>query len=380
MTLSRRCLFALLAAASGALIIASPVSASGPNVVTPVAGGLDNPRGIAFDGNMLLVAEAGHGGGDCFTPPGSFPICIGNSSNISVVNTSNGSSTALVSGLFSVSLGPEGSIGVSGLSVNNGRILAQIGATPREAPLNIAIAQAEAGQLISVQTDGTWHAVAPVGTRDFDYTTQFTEPTPGVFSPGTQEHDANPYGVLATEQGALVADAGANTLDYVNPDGHIQVRVHDLFRDPNAAMSFPTDAVPTCVARGKDSLWVGELSGRLLKVNGDSFTVVNDPLLTHVTGCTADGKGNIYFVNMFGGGAPFTPPPASHFFIGNVVKFNSATGESSVLVPALPFPNMDTIGPDGNLYVTINSICPTSIPPLSFACNGASGGIVKIAL
>jgi hypothetical protein len=380
MRLRKRLVFACLAAGLGAVMASTPASAGGPGVTT-VATGLDSPRGIAFYGDKLIVAEAGHGGGDCFNAPGvPFPICIGASSKISWVNTTTGTATPLVSGLVSVSAGPEGSIGVSGLSVANGHILAQIGSTPREAPPSLALAQEETGQLISVHPDGSWSAIAPVGASDFDYTTQFTEPTPGVYSPGTQEHDANPYGVLATQEGAYVADAGANTLDYVNPDGHIQVRVHDLWRDPNAATAFPSDSVPTCVARGKDSLWVGELSGRLLKVNGDHFSVVSNPLLTHVTGCTSDGKGNIYFVNMFGAGAPFAPPPASHFFIGNVVKFNTDTGESSVLVPALPFPNMDVIGPDGNLYVTINSICPTNVPPLSFACNGATGGVVKIAL
>src|SRR5260370_30604767 len=148
------------------------------------------------------------------------------------VNATKGSHTALVSGLFSVPLGAEGRLGVSGLSVGDGRILAQIGATPREAPPTITIAQQEAGRLISVRPDGTWTSVAEVGTVDFDYTTQFTEPTPGVFSPNTQEHDSNPYGVLAPEEGAYLADAGANTLDPINRHPNIKILIHDLFPHP----------------------------------------------------------------------------------------------------------------------------------------------------
>ncbi|HKB18709.1 MAG TPA: ScyD/ScyE family protein [Candidatus Dormibacteraeota bacterium] len=379
----KRHLFALLAAGVVAALL--PIPAAAAPSVTTIATGLDSPRGVAFFNGKLLVGEAGHGGSNCFNAPGvPFPICIGNSSQISWVNTTNGSHTPLVSGLFSVSLGPEGTLGVSGLSVGDGRILAQIGATPREAPPTITIAQQEAGRLISVRPDGTWTSVAEVGTVDFDYTTQFTEPTPGVFSPNTQEHDSNPYGVLATEEGAYVADAGANTLDRINGDGKIKIMIHDLWRDPNPN-NFPSDSVPTCVVRGDDGLLVGELSGRLLRVNGTSFSpvVVKDAagnsLLTHVTGCTSDGRGNVYFVNMFGSGAPFTPPPTSNFFFGNVVQYNTETGKASVLAGHLNFPNMATVGPDGNLYVSTGAICgSTGVagPP----CFGATGSVVRIAL
>jgi len=381
--LRKRHLFALLAAGVVAALL--PIPAAATSSVTTIATGLDSPRGVAFFNGKLLVGEAGHGGSNCFNAPGvPFPICIGNSSQISWVNTTNGSHTPLVSGLFSVSLGPEGTLGVSGLSVGDGRILAQIGATPREAPPTITIAQQEAGRLISVRPDGTWTSVAEVGTVDFDYTTQFTEPTPGVFSPNTQEHDSNPYGVLATEEGAYVADAGANTLDRINGDGKIKILIHDLWRDPDPN-NFPSDAVPTCVVRGEGGLLVGELSGRLLRVNGTSFSpvVVKDAagnsLLTHVTGCTSDGRGNVYFVNMFGSGAPFTPPPTSNFFFGNVVQYNTETGKASVLASHLNFPNMAAVGPDGNLYVSTGAICgSTGVagPP----CFGATGSVVRIAL
>ena len=72
-------------------------------------------------------------------------------------------------------------------------------------------------------------------------------PTHGVYSPGTQEHDANPTGLLATEDGVYVADAGSNTLDYINGEGKIKIRIHDGWRDPNPN-NYPNDSVPTCVA------------------------------------------------------------------------------------------------------------------------------------
>lgn len=371
----RRLLFVLPALALVTALLPAPAAAA--VTVTPVASGLHSPRGIAFVNGKMLVAEAGLGGDACFDGgPGAGTVCIGPTGRISWIN--NGAPTPLVTGLFSESArGGLDTEGPSGLSVNDGHILAQISTPPQEVPSPPTISSAastlgkqQAGLLISVHTNGSWGIVARVGEFDFNYTTAFPLP-PG---PGTQEHDANPTGVLATHEGAYVADSGSNTLDRVNEDGKIKILIHDLarFDNPNA---FPSDAVPTCVVQTEDGLLVGELSGRLLSVHGKSFSVVNAPLLSHVTGCTSDGQGNVYFVNMFGSGPVFVPPPASKFFIGNVVKYDTESGQFSMLADGLTLPNMDTVGPDGNLYVTVGSICPT-FP----GCGGATGGVIKITL
>lgn len=371
----RYLLFGLVLAVVVAML---PAQAAAAVTVTNVASGLHSPRGIAFVGGRMLVAESGLGGTDCFDGgPGVGPVCIGPTSRISWIV--NGSPVPLVTGLFSESArGGMDTEGASGLSVNEGRILAQISTTPQEvpspptiSPASFALGQAQAGRLIAVHKDGTWRTVAKVGEFDFNYTMSFPQP-PG---PGTQEHDANPTGVLATDEGAYVADSGANTLDRVNEEGRISIVIHDPTRF-DVGVAFPTDAVPTCVVRSDDGgLLVGELSGRLLRVEGHSLSVISSPLLSHITGCTSDGHGNVYFVNMFGAGPVFVPPPASKFFIGNVVKYDTDSGTFSMLVDGLTLPNMDTIGPDGNLYVTVRSICP-----LFPGCGGATGGVIKVTL
>src|SRR5262245_12659566 len=85
--LAMACLLALVVAAG-----------AGAATVTPVAAGLDSPRGLAFlpDGT-LAVAEAGHGGDVCF--PGGGP-CLGTSGQISTIDLGDGSHTPIVSGLF----------------------------------------------------------------------------------------------------------------------------------------------------------------------------------------------------------------------------------------------------------------------------------------
>jgi hypothetical protein len=73
-----------------------------------------------------------------------------------------------------------------------------------------------------------------------------------------------------------------------------------------------------------------------------------------VTGCAADGQGNVYFVNMW------TTPTPPHPFTGNIVKLDTERGTSSVIAAGLNFPNMDAVGPDGNLYFSADSICPAA--------------------
>lgn len=76
-----------------------------------------------------------------------------------------------------------------------------VGAAPDEIPAEprFAAARAQAGHLISVKPDGAWTSVASVGEFDFAYASALPASL-------QQEHDANPYGVLATGDGAYVAD------------------------------------------------------------------------------------------------------------------------------------------------------------------------------
>jgi len=364
----RLSLAAVVFMAVGALV---PTPAAATGAPTLVAAGFDSPRGVEFFKGKLVVAEAGHGGHNCI--PGVPTICFGRTSQISWVNTATATHTPLVDHLFSAAefFDPTHgeALGVDGISARNGSLMAILGVFPQafanyqcapgdtECAADVAAAKKEAGALLSVKSNGTWRKVAGVGAFGFDYTADIPN----------QEHDSNPYGVLATNGGSYVADAGSNTLEFVSNGGHISVLHYFPFRQ-NA---FPSDEVPDCIAATDDALWVATLAGHLYRVHGRSVTLVANSDLKHVTGCTADGQGNVYFVNMW------TTPTPPQPFTGNIVKLDTEDGTSSVIAAGLNFPNMDVVGPDGNLYFSADSICPTTgIPGLC-----AQGGTVwKLAL
>ena len=359
-----RYLVAVLTAVAVAALLPGPAAAS--PTVSLVAWGLDSPRGVAFIDSKAFVAEAGHGSNnpaDCFAGPFG-QMCIGNTSQISWVNTHTGAHAAIATGFFSITLGQEGALGASGLSARGGKLYVQIGATAREMPPTSEIGK-QAGSLLKVNpTNGHWTTIANTGNFDFDFTTQFTQPNPAECGqcPGTQEHDANPNDVLATSNGLLVADSGSNTLTKVGDKGQMEVLSYFPWRDPNP-MNFPSDEVPTCVATGGGAIWIGTLSGHLYRFADTKATLVTPTdsagkaLLSHVTGCTSRG-GNLYLVNMFGAGQ-FQDPT---FVDGNVVKYNTASGKGEMLAdafhnPALFLPYSAKFGPDGNLYVTTGAVC-----------------------
>lgn len=349
------------------------VSATGAATVTPVTSGLDSPRGLAFLPNGTLnVAEAGHGGDVCF--PGGGP-CLGTSGQISRIDLTTGGHTPIVSGLFSL-LDPEGgAIGVDGLSAQGGRLLAIMGASPdplvgatcaglaSDCPAVFGAARAQAGQLLKVTPSGIWKAFAGVGSFDF----AFTAANPGGSVYG-DEIDANPYGVLALPSGTYVADAGANTLDWVGNNGDISI-LH-RFAVPSPPLPFPTDAVPTCIAQGAGRLIVGDLAGRIWSVTGSNATLLSGQVAgRHFTGCAADASGNVYLVSMFGG---FFPNPGT----GSVVELAAnSSGGVSTIASALTFPNGITVGPNDQLYVSVNSVCPATP---GGACGPLTGGVVRI--
>src|SRR6202158_1708485 len=368
----RRYVFVALVVLVAAL---APSPASAADNKSLVASGFSSPRGIVFLNGQLLVAESGTRGAFCNGKLAPETLCISNTGRITRINTSTGARSTLISGLFSAVEnhgGPDEALGPDALSVSRGRVLNILGVYPQAfddfpcpadstaCAQTLALARAQAGHLISVGADGSLRSVASVGSFGYNWTA----------NKAPQEHDANPYGLLATKDGIYVTDAGANLLESVSKRGGIKVLPHFGLQYPG----FPSDEVPDCIARTEDALWVGTLAGHLFRIDDDGATQVAAPLLRHVTGCTRDSHGNIYLVSMWNN---LGPPGMDSPFTGNIVKFNTGSGASSMVATGLDFPNMVTIGPDGNLYVTADSVCPAD-GSLPFCPNGGTVWKVKL--
>ena len=176
------------------------ITAKADPAYTVVAGGLSSPRGLTFaPGGRLYVAQAGSGG------------ATGKITEIRNAWTSEPRVRDVITGLPSE--GADGEfVGVDGLSaLGNGNIRA-------------IMAESEAaggpplfGHLLEFNPAGHWRDVANVGNYNYAWTGEHLDLAYGDFP------DSNPYGVLAVPGGSYVANAGANTLNFVAANGRISI-------------------------------------------------------------------------------------------------------------------------------------------------------------
>jgi hypothetical protein len=329
--------------------------------MTAVASGLDNPRDLAFgpDGR-LYVAEAGHGGPYCAPggPGGVGDTCAGFTSRISWINQATGTVTPVVDGLISLADSHGfGATGVDGVSVAPdgsiyGIITGSAAGVPEGFPAPawaLAKAKSQLGRLIKVTGPGTFSSLADVGGFDFAWTSTRKQLVPDQFP------DANPYGVLALPREAWVVDAGANTLDRVRPNGSIDVVA--FFPNPPAS-----DAVPTCIERGRDgALYIGELTGggnapgssvvfRWTAASGLQPWATG---LTAVTGCGFGADGQFYAVEFSKLGLDNAAPGT-----GALVRVPPGSTSPTTIVDDLNFPGGFAGGADGSLYFSNWSTAP----------------------
>ena len=328
-------------------VFVAGASAHEADPFTVVADGLQSPRGLTFGpGGRLYVAQAGSGASD------------GKITEIRYPWLPHSPTRDLVTGI--ISLGDEGEfVGVAGLSaIGNGNIYAIMDLS------NAATGfPSRLGHLIKVSLGGQIRDVANVGDFNYAWTKDHPNLDPDYPGPARDFPDANPYGVLALWDRLYVADAGANTLNLVRPNGSVEILA--FFANNTIA-----DSTPTCIAQGPDrALYIGTLALVDSLVFGPSAIVYRvDPReadstnLAKVLSIAKPWATGLWPIN----GCAFGPDGS--FYASELITKGDFTGGDVVKIPfakpathipltndALNFPGGVTVDLFGRVYVSNGS-------------------------
>jgi sugar lactone lactonase YvrE len=178
--------------------------------------------------------------------------------------------------------------------------------------------------------------------------------------------------VTSGPNGAIyVVDAASNTLDRVGPNGSVTVVA--FFPPEPASSPVPgEDSTPTCAAQGPDgAIYVGTLDllanlegshqgySHVYRVDPNASdprhaAVVWASGLTTITSCTFDDSGNFWATEMFYNNAGGPP--------GDVVRipFSHPSTITHIGNGSLPLPGGIAQGPNGDMFVTVNSTGSTT--------------------
>ncbi|TYC19693.1 ScyD/ScyE family protein, partial [Micromonospora sp. MP36] len=259
-----------LRSAGVAVAVAGLVVASAPDAaaaatskihadrMTVIASGLDNPRGLAVTpGGVVLVAEAGRGGqGPCLTGAGNQQFCLGVTGAITAVR--GGQQKRVVTGLPSLGTPTQSEVlGPHDIALTKAGPLVSIGlGTDPQRRAQLGVAGALVGQTVRVGSAGASSFADLAAWEGMN--------NPDGDQPGAGP-DSNPYGLVPYRDGAVVTDAGGNTLLRLDRRGRISpLAVFPTTPTPNPAggPAIPMQFVPTTVTTGPGgAFYVGQLTG-----------------------------------------------------------------------------------------------------------------------
>ena len=339
-------------------------SPAGALTITPVASGLDNPRGMAFGPNRALyVAEAGEGGTDvCFDHAGFGHACAGMTG--AVTRLWNGKQERILRGLPSLADEFGSALGPNDVSPHgNGNLYVTIGLGDNPALRNSFPAWAKTfGWLVKGNPSGTWRPVADISAFEAAH-------DPDAGQPGT-EVDSDPYAVAALPGGEVVADAGGNDLLWVDANGAASLlAVFPVRFVPIGGGIIPMQFVPTSIAVGPDgAFYIRQLTGFPFPPGAANvYRIVpgEQPTLY------ASGFTNIIDL-AFGHDGSLYVAEISHFgFLsgnpaGGVWRVSPGGGAKQLLTTSVVSPGGIAVAPDGSLYVDTCADCSNT------------GGVVRI--
>lgn len=356
-----------------ALAVAAPASADGPSI-SVVGDGLVAPRGLDFGPNgALYVAEAGNGGDDfCVDNPEAGEICFGLSGGVTRIL--DGQQDRIIDGLPSLIFGVEsgGPSDVSALGNGNLLVSVGLGADPAFRDTLPPGFGDVAGRVLKANPSGSWKVLADISAFEGEH-------DPDAGQPGTTV-DSNPNSVFATPAGAVVADAGGNSLVRTDREGSVSLlAVFDVtfvpappFLGLPPGTQIPMQPVPTSVTQGPDGAWyVGLLTGfpfppgaaSVMRVVPGQAPQVYASGFTNVMDVAFGPDGALWVLEIAHNGLLSGDPT------GGLWRVPPGGGTPQlVLTDPLAFPGGMTFGPDGALYVSNCAVvaCPGHILRIGF--------------
>jgi sugar lactone lactonase YvrE len=351
-----------LSLAVAAALLAAPASALAAPTVTPVATGLDNPRGltVAADGSVY-VATAGRAGGKCLDPKKE--QCYGFSGGVVRVDPATGAKQTVAKGLVSIG-GLDGSFtsGPGAATVGaDGSVYTVMTSAPREEVSGLPRGiRAQAGRVLKVAA-GARTEVARIDVLEWRNN----------FDRAKGDRNTNPYGLVTLGDRHIVADAGANAVFEVRGSS---VKLLAVMPKNGRAQS-----VPTSVAAGPDgAIYVGELAegagkdkARVLRIDPATSAVTTWASgFSAISGLAFGPDGSAYVTELTEDFRKMAP--------GDVTRIAPDGTRTSVGGGKLMFPAGAAVAADGSVYVSAFSILPGRTPKKG-PFKGAGGQVVRIS-
>ncbi|MDI1461562.1 ScyD/ScyE family protein [Catellatospora sp. KI3] len=365
-----------LAAAAAVLLAAlaqgPPAAAAAAPAVTVLYTGLSNPRGLAFDPDGdLYVAEAGRGA-DGSPDPVCLPRpqgqgCFGATGAVGRLSVDG--YERLLTGLPSLA-GPDGTeaIGPTDVAFNrHGHSLLTIGLSedPKVRAELPAPGQLMGGLYTMRRDPESWQELRlyPQLVTDLGGHEAGTNPDGG-------ELDSNPQSVAYDADGAVVSDAGANSLLSVNPAGAVSTLAVFPNREAVAPPSFglppgttvAMQSVPMGVAVRDGAYYVAELTGGPFPIGGARVwrVVPDQPPTVYAQGLTtaidlAFGPDGSLYVLEFTHTSMYGPERG----VGALMRIRREGATPELVLGDINFPGGLTIR-NGNAYLTDCSTCATA--------------------
>ena len=338
--------------------------ASAAVTVEVVATGLNSPRGLDVAPNGdVYVAEAGKGGNGPCIAAGEGPHCFGATGAITAIENGNEEQHRVVTGLPSIAEeGGFAALGPSDVDFKGRRALVTIGLGAD--PALRAELGAKGREMATVHTLTQRGAMARLADiAPFEIATNPDGDQPGAAV------DTNPNSVYYEGDGAVVADAGGNSLLRVDEDGKVSTLAVFPFVMVKApaflglppGTKIPMQPVPTSVTRGSDgAYYVGQLTGfpfptgraRVFRVVPGEDPEVYARGFTHITDLEFGDDGKLYVLQL--ASRSLLDPDPGH---GRLYRLDGGGVHTEIARGHLDF-SLGLAIDESDIYVSDRSILP----------------------